>query len=118
MKTLLLGLNNPETLKETSKFAEGHGYEVIATSDYKKYSSLAKARDYDSYLLEIITDTSNGDGLACALEVFDTVQALYEHGFVRFLAISGNREMVNLALSKGIPCDPKGFGSINGFLSE
>ena len=127
--TALLGLHNV-MLNETSTMTlKAIGFRVTTTQSIDRMieaMGIPKGGDpnippnntFDVYLMDLNLGSPNGRSYEPALRVYRHIQSDVAQGNVKFLAISGNSDVVREAKLIGIPCDRLGSFNLYEFLDK
>jgi len=73
---------------------------------------------FNLYLMDLNLGSPNGGSYGPALRVYRHIQSGVAQGHVRFLAISGNSNVVGEARKAGIPCERTGSFNLYEFLEQ
>ncbi len=106
----LIGLHNEDSREANVDFIKGFHYEVKAVGSVEEMLKEMGVQDgkltnhFDRYFMDVNLGKPGELDIQAGLTVYGYVKDYVEKGKVKFLAISGLQETVELAVNAGIPC--------------
>ncbi|MFA5797902.1 MAG: hypothetical protein WC916_07780 [Candidatus Woesearchaeota archaeon] len=111
----LLAMHNPNWEKMYIRQLTGYGYEVSiakTVNEMKNAMGISSKGSQKNFFQLYLMDANLGSRGAYthnpAEEIFKLIKTDYENGKVKFVAITGNPDVVENAKNNGIPCFSKG----------
>ncbi len=116
-KRILIGFHYPNHGKSTALIATARGYQPVIAEDLDEMMAEARTLRYSRVIMDANFGFPGSINISPSVQVYELFKSLVEQSLVKFLAISGDDEIVRLAKSKEIPAEVKGIMNLVSFLS-
>jgi len=111
----LLGMHEPEWKAVYTRRLQRQGYEVLTAQTVDEMKSAMGVSEvgrpqnpFQLYMMDANLGFPGADTYDPAKEIFELIRPDFDSGLIKFLAITGNPDVVAGATGEGIPCFNKG----------
>ena len=114
----MIGLHDGGLLRAYASSGKLCDYEVIETSSLEDMKIALDKQNVNAIIMDINLGRPGAEYLRPSEIILKRIEPDFKKGLVKFIAISGDLETVNLAKSRGIPAENKGEFRIFPFLEN
>ena len=102
-----MGFHNPMHLVMASDIIEMYGYHTIRIKTPHEMLALAKEREFDAYHWDVNFGKPGSIDISFSETFWTLIKDRYESGQVKALASTNTEKAIEIARTRGIPCEDK-----------
>src|SRR3989338_6832531 len=101
--TALLGIHDEGVLETWTAILQYNGYSVTQAPTPEEIIRLAECNQHYAYIMDLNLGKPRSSDITSSVNVYNIVRGRVDAGEARFVGISGNPDVVDIAKKHGVP---------------